>query len=145
MAKLSNDTCLIMWSKSNNDGIEMFLVPTRPCEQIYWHDFGDMVSLKYEVGVTLIRATSHMRLREPVTVTLRALSLVEKVELGPSSLHTTLEGQTEYGCKVYMGSKGSCLMNYFQKPPLRGRPNTKLGKHGTPNAHKCRFILFYKV
>ena len=63
MAKLSNDTCLIMWSKSNNDGIEMFLVPTRPCEQIYWHDFGDMVSLKYEVGVTLIRATSHMRLR----------------------------------------------------------------------------------
>jgi hypothetical protein len=39
----------------------MFLVPTRPCEQIYWHDFGDMVSLKYEVGVTLIRATSHTR------------------------------------------------------------------------------------
>ena len=33
----------------------------------------------------------------------------------------------------------------FQKPPLEGRPNTKSGDHGTPNAHKCWFILFYHV
>jgi hypothetical protein len=36
-------------------------------------------------------------------------------------------------------------LNYFQKPPLGGRPNTKLGHHGTPNTHKCWFILFYHV
>ena len=28
---------------------------------------------------------------------------------------------------------------------LRGRLNTKLGDHGTPNAHNCWFILFYYV
>ena len=26
-------------------------------------------------------------------------------------------------------------LDYFQKPLLEGRPNTKLGDHGTPNAH----------
>jgi hypothetical protein len=26
-------------------------------------------------------------------------------------------------------------LDYFQKPPPRGRPNTKLGDHGTLNAH----------
>ena len=34
-----------------------------------------------------------------------------------------------------------CL-DCFQKPPLGGRPNTKLGDHGTLNAHRCWFILF---
>ena len=33
----------------------------------------------------------------------------------------------------------------FQKPPLGGRPNTKLGDHGTPNAHHRWFILFHHV
>ena len=40
----------------------------------------------------------------------------------------------------YMASNGSCYhghLDYFQKPPLGGRPNTKLGDHGTPNAHVC--------
>ena len=36
-------------------------------------------------------------------------------------------------------------LNYFQKPPLGGRPNTKPGDHGTPNAHNRWFILFYHV
>ena len=35
--------------------------------------------------------------------------------------------------------------DYFQKPPLGGRPNTKPGNHGTPNAHNRRIILFYHV
>ena len=35
--------------------------------------------------------------------------------------------------------------NYFQKPPLGSRPNTKPGDHGTPNAHNHWFILFYHV
>ena len=33
----------------------------------------------------------------------------------------------------------------FQKPPLGGRPNTKLGDYGTPNAHNRWFILFCHV
>ena len=34
-------------------------------------------------------------------------------------------------------------LDYFQKPPLGGRPNTKPGDHGTPNAHNRSFILLY--
>jgi hypothetical protein len=34
-------------------------------------------------------------------------------------------------------------LDYFQKRPLGGRPNTKPGDHGTPNAHNRQFILFY--
>ena len=38
------------------------------------------------------------------------------------------------------------IYNYFQKPPLGGRPNTKpLGDHGTQNAHNRWFILLYHV
>jgi hypothetical protein len=33
-------------------------------------------------------------------------------------------------------------LDYFQKPPLEGRPNTKPGDHGTPNAHNRWCILF---
>jgi hypothetical protein len=33
-------------------------------------------------------------------------------------------------------------LDYFQKPPIGGRPNTKPGDHGTPNAHNGWFILF---
>jgi hypothetical protein len=43
------------------------------------------------------------------------------------------------GCKVcmdsYMASSGSCFhghRDYFQKPPLGGRSNTKPRDHGTP-------------
>ena len=45
-------------------------------------------------------------------------------------------------CKMQDGCE-SLHLDYFQKPPLIGRPNTKLGDHGTPNAHNCWFILFY--
>ena len=34
-------------------------------------------------------------------------------------------------------------LDYLQKPPLGGRPNTNPGDHGTPNAHNRWFILFY--
>ena len=36
-------------------------------------------------------------------------------------------------------------LDNFQKPPLEGRPNTTPGDHGTQNAHKHWFILFYHV
>jgi len=36
-------------------------------------------------------------------------------------------------------------LDYFVKPPHGGRPNTKLGDYGTPNAHNRWFILFDHV
>ena len=36
-------------------------------------------------------------------------------------------------------------LDYFQKPPLGSRPNTKPEDHGTPNTHNRKFILFYQV
>jgi hypothetical protein len=36
-------------------------------------------------------------------------------------------------------------LDYFQKSPLRGRPNIKLGDHGTPNVNIHCFILFDHV
>ena len=36
-------------------------------------------------------------------------------------------------------------LDYFQKPLLGGRPNTKPRDHGTPNAHNRWFILFCHV
>ena len=34
-------------------------------------------------------------------------------------------------------------LDYFQKPPLGGSDNTKLGDHGTLNDQNRWFILFY--
>ena len=36
-------------------------------------------------------------------------------------------------------------LDNFGNPPFGGRPNTKPGDHGPPNAHKHWFILFYQV
>ena len=68
---------------------------------------------------TLLRAASHTRLRARDHYTSSTL-IGGKGGAGPSSLHTTLEGPTEYvsgmqdGCKVYMdsymASSGSCYM-----------------------------------
>ena len=52
--------------------------------------------------------------------------------LGHIWLHTTLEGPwPQY------------TILEVSRPPLGGRPNTKLGDHGTLNAHNCRSIIFY--
>ena len=59
-----------------------------------------------------------------------------KGKAGASSLHTTLEGPTEYVNARWMQSLHGFLhgikwimfhahLDYFQKPPLEGRPNTK--------------------
>ena len=75
---------------------------------------------------------------------------------GPSSLHTTLERPTEYVNVRWTYSLPRFLhgikwimfhghLDYFQKSPLGGRPNTKLGDHGTPSTHNHRFTLFYYV
>ena len=92
---------------------------------------------------------------EPVTTTLQALSLVEKTEPVQVCFTLRLRDQRSMwmqdGCKVYMASYMASNgvfhghLDYFQKPPLGGRPNTKPGDHGTLNAHNRWFILFYYV
>ena len=52
-----------------------------------------------QVYFPTIRATSHTRLRAHDTITLEALFIDGKGGVGPSSLHTTLEGPTEYVCE----------------------------------------------
>ena len=73
---------------------------------------------------------------------------------GPSSLHTMLEGPTEL-CECKMDGKCTWIptwhqmdrgfvvnwIDFFFKPPLGGRSKTKLGDHGTANAHNCWFII----
>ena len=78
---------------------------------------------------------------------------------GPSSLHTTLEGLTEYMCKCkmdvkstrilsYMTLNGSCFMvtwTTFKNHLLEVGLTQKPGDHDTPNAHNHWFILLYHV
>ena len=70
---------------------------------------------------------------------------------GPSSLlHTTLERPTDYVNARWMWGLHGFLrgierivfhghLDYFLKPPLGGRPNTKPGDHGILNAHNRLF------
>ena len=98
----------------------------------------------------------HTRDWEPVTITLQALSLVEKREL--VQVHLTLRSRDQRsmwmqeGCKIYMhaymASNGSCFMitrAISRNHLLEGRPNIKSGDHGTLNSHICWFILLYYV
>ena len=90
-----------------------------------------------------------------MTNTLQALSLVEKAE--PVQVHSTLHLRDQRRmwmqdkCKVYMGSYTIEWIvfhghfDYFSKPPLGGRPNTKPGDHGIPNTHNRWFIPYYHV
>ena len=82
-----------------------------------------------------------------MTITLQALSLVEKAE--PVQVCFTLYLRTNIVCKCKMDQKKSLHgflhgiewimlhghLDYFQRSPLESRPNTKLGDHGTPNGH----------
>ena len=36
-------------------------------------------------------------------------------------------------------------LDYSQKPPIGGKPNTKPGDHGTPKSHDCWFVILYHV
>ena len=79
---------------------------------------------------------------------------------GPSSLHTPLEGPTEYisECKMdvkhsymdyYMASNTSCFMvtwTIFKNRLLEiGLLPQNWGGHDIPNAHNCWYILFCHV
>jgi hypothetical protein len=83
-----------------------------------------------------------------MTITFQALSLVEKAPR-PSSLHTTLEGPTEYVCECKMDAKSTCITTWhpidhvswspglFSKITSWSGPNTNLGDHGIPNVYNC--------
>ena len=103
----------------------------------------------------VLRATSHTRPRACDHYTSSTL-IGGKGGVGPSSLHTMLEGPTEYVNARWMeslhgflhGTKWTMLhgrLDYFQKPFLQGRSIIKLGDHGAPNAHNRWCILFYHV
>jgi hypothetical protein len=88
-----------------------------------------------------------MRLRACDHYTLGTL-IGGKSGASPSSLHTN--GVCE--CKMDVKSTWSHTwhemyhvyghLDYFQKPPLEGRPNMNPGDHNTLNAHNICFILF---
>ena len=77
---------------------------------------------------------------------------MEKTEPVQVRFTPRLRDQRVCGCKMdakvymdsYMASNGS-YVDYFQNPPLGGRPNTKSGDFGTSNAHNRWFLLFYHV
>ena len=90
------------------------------------------------------RATLQTRLRAHDHFTSSTL-IGGKGGASSSSLHTTLEGPTEHVNARWM----ECLYGFlhgielimfhghldeFQKPPLGGRVNTKLGDHGIPSS-----------
>ena len=99
----------------------------------------------------------HIRSWELLTSTLQALSLVEKAVTVQIRFKLHLRDQrsvwVQDGCKTlhafihgieWIMFHGH--LDYFQNPPLGGRPNTKpSGDHGTPNAHNRQFILFHHV
>ena len=101
------------------------------------------------------RATSHTRVRARDHCTSSTL-IGGKGGAGPSSLHTTLEGPTEYVNAKWMQSLHGflhgirwtmfhCRLDCLQKSPLGGKPNTKPGDHDIPNVHNRWSILFYHV
>jgi hypothetical protein len=108
------------------------------------------------LGVKRPLGPLHTRDWEPMTITLQALSSVEKEELVQVRFTLRLRDQQSMwmqdGCKVYMhsyvASNGACFivhLDYFQILPLGGRPNTKPRDHGTMNTHNCWFVLYYHV
>ena len=103
-----------------------------------------------------LRATSHTRDWEPVTICFKHSHWWKKAE--PVQVHFTLRSRDQRSmwmqdeCKVYMdsymASNGSCFMvtwTILKNHLLEVDFNTNLGDPGTPNAHNRWFILFYHV
>ena len=90
-----------------------------------------------------------------VTITLQTLSLLEKVEPVQVRFTLCLRDQRSMWLNArWMQSLHGFVhgiewimfhghLDYFQKPPLGGRPNTKPRDHGTLNAPNRWFIPFY--
>ena len=93
-----------------------------------------------------------------MTIALQALTLVEKAE--PIQVHFALRLKDhrsmwmQGGCKLVKSTwiptwhQLNCVswsLGLFSLGPVAGRPHTKPGDHGTPNAHNRWFILSYHV
>jgi hypothetical protein len=102
-----------------------------------------------------IRATSRTRLRARDHLT-SSTFIGGKGGIGPTALQLRLRDRwsiwMQDGYKAYTDSYMTSNMimlhghlDYIQKPPLGGRPNTKLGDHGSPIAHNRWFILCYHM
>ena len=103
----------------------------------------------------IVRPTSHTRLRTRDHYASSTL-IGGKGGAGPSSLHTMLEGPTEYVNARWMSSLHGFMhgiewimfhghLDYFQKLSLGGRLITKPGDHGTMNPHNRWYSMFYHV
>ena len=101
------------------------------------------------------RATSHTRLRARDHYSSSTL-VGGKGGAGPTSLHTSLKGPMEYVNARWLQSLHGFLhgierimfhghLAFFPKPSLGDRLDTKLGDHGTLNAHNHWFILLYRA
>jgi hypothetical protein len=125
---------------------------------LFWPDSSDRWEHIQSLQVGLAKlGPLHTRDWEPVTLTLQALSLVGKAELVQVRFTLRLRDQhSTYVNARWMYNLHGFLdgikwimfhghLDYFQKPPLERRSNTKLGDHGTLIAHNCWFILFYHV
>ena len=105
----------------------------------------------------VLRAPSHTRLRARDHHT--SSTLLGGQGGADPSFRFTLRSRDHWsmwmqvGCKAYMESYQHGIerimfhghLDHFQNPPLGGRPTTKSGDHGTPNAHNHRFSLFNHV
>ena len=99
--------------------------------------------------------TSHTKLRARDQVNFKHSHWWERRSRSKFASH--YDGGTNEACKCKMDVKSiriltwhwmdhvSWSLGYFQQPPLRGRPHTTLGDHGTPNAHNHGFIILLWV
>jgi len=104
-----------------------------------------LMKINLNILPMIFRTISHTRLKAH---DFNSSTLISgKGEAGPNSLHTTIEGPTKYVNARWMYNLYGFLhgikwimfhahLEYFQKPPLEGSPNTKPGDPGTPNFHK---------
>ena len=121
------------------------------------------VDLQWALGVITYQNIPHghftHRTESPwQTISLQALSLVEKADRSKFASHHTWGANEVYkwmqdGIKVFLhgflhGIESIMFhghLDYFQTPFLGGRSNTKSEDYGTLNAHNHWFILFYHV
>ena len=96
----------------------------------------------------IIRATSNTRLRARDHYTSSTLIGGKRRSLSKFALHYAWGTNGVCECKMDVSSTWNPTwhqighLDCFPKQPLRGRPNTKPGDHGTPNVHNRWFILF---
>ena len=97
----------------------------------------------------------HTRDWGPVTSTLQPLSLLERRSRSEFASHYAWGTTGVSKCKMdvkctwiltwHQMDHVSWSLGLFLKPPLRSRPNIKLGNHGFSKSHNHWFILFYHV